>query len=285
MLQSELPPPHVQEEASALLRAQGIRAYSQVERLLGWRSIRGMTTKEMACQLGIKDHQLKYLIRRKEIGERQRKLNAAKKEARGMDLVEYQSTELGFRISAPLNWKVTIDGYQSEKDLARTIDIVYQEYLRTLPETRLSKADFRSLAYRSFDAYKFGVPAEKVGTFSAAPLNALGDIGLDVVKIRFDSPIRDSNDLFELDRRPQEEVFWGGRPTRKVRVDGMLGTRYYFIPHGLSAHTGDWLKYSNLYLVDRNIGWIISCTCEARFFDKYKPVFERVALSFERSRG
>jgi len=155
--------------------------------------------------------------------------------------------------------------------------------LKTHPDPLLSRNDFRALADRNFDALKFGVSAEKVGAFNAVPLSTLGDVSLDVVKIEFDSPIADPIELYELDKRPQEEVMWGNRPSRKVNVDGMSGIKYYFIPYGLSANSAHWLKYYNLYLVDGNMGWIISCMCEVRFFVKYKPIFDKMVLSFERS--
>ena len=274
---------HIREEAIQLLRSQGYRALSQVEKLLDWDSDFGMTNKAMAYQLGLKDHQLKYLIFRKEIREREKKKNIARKEVRTINLVEYQSTSLGFKITAPRDWRICVDGYQSEKEIAKTIDIIYKEYLKTVSKPRLSRNDFRFLADRNFDALKFGVSAEKVGAFSAVPLSTLGDVGLDVVKIEFDSPIADSIELYELDKRSQEDVMWGNRPSRKVNVDGMPGIKYYFVPYGLSANTTHWLKYYNLYLADGNMGWIISCMCEVRFFVKYKPIFEKIVLSFERS--
>jgi hypothetical protein len=118
----------------------------------------------------------------------------------------------------------------------------------------------------------------ELGLFTVSSSGSDDSPGADIVKLRLTKFIT-ALELYKMDKPLSEHALTGNRSKWGVDVDGLHGEKYYYIP----AIRDIWLpKVVNVYLTDGDEGWIISCSCKAKAFDHYKPVFERIINSFQR---
>lgn len=120
------------------------------------------------------------------------------------------------------------------------------------------------------------------GFFNASYPNNENYLCADVTKLKLTEAIN-ALELYKLDKPLPEDVPSGSRPSRGIIVDGLHGVKYFFIfDTGETNIQSDMTKFLNIYLAENDEGWIISCSCKAEVFNKYKPVFERIIGSFRR---
>jgi|GEM_PF-1857771 len=90
-------------------------------------------------------------------------------------------------------------------------------------------------------------------------------------------------ELYQLDKATRPLALTGSRPWRGIIVDGLRGEKYYY-GNGwwgrLRGGVGS--MHLSVYLVDGPTGWIISCSCSAPFFERWKRTFVRIIESFHR---
>jgi len=119
----------------------------------------------------------------------------------------------------------------------------------------------------------------EVGYFEASPSNDEDYPSVEVTKlklIRSMTPL----ELYQLDKPSPEAVPWGNRPSKGIVVDGLQGVKYYYIYD--CGERDDNTQFFNVYLTEEQTGWIISCSCVARAFPKYKNIFTTIIGSFRR---
>jgi hypothetical protein len=121
------------------------------------------------------------------------------------------------------------------------------------------------------------------GYFEASHPNDDNYPSAEVTKLNLSEPLN-ALELYKLDKPLSESVPSGSRPSRGMTVDGLHGVKYFFIFNtGETNIERDMTQFLNVYLVENDEGWIISCSCKAGAFNKYKPVFERIIGSFRRT--
>lgn len=126
-----------------------------------------------------------------------------------------------------------------------------------------------------------------IGLLQVAPSDNENEdeINIDVTKLRLTSPLT-AFDLYELDKQPSEAVPWGNRPSKGIVVDGLQGVLYYYL-FDTGDPSSEFPVFLNVYLTEKNEGWIISCSCKYgdsyfKTFKKNKPIFKRIVNSFRR---
>lgn len=120
------------------------------------------------------------------------------------------------------------------------------------------------------------------GLFEASHPNSEDAPSVEVTKLKLTKPMT-ALELYQLDKPPPEHVPTGSRPSKGIDVDGLHGVKYYYVfDTGDTRKIWEMPKFFNIYLVDNDTGWIISCSCKDEAFKNYKPVFERIIGSFRR---
>jgi len=90
-------------------------------------------------------------------------------------------------------------------------------------------------------------------------------------------------ELYQLDKPSPEEVPQGIRPSKGITVDGLQGVKYYYIyDTGETRNMAEMTKFFNVYLIEEQTGWIITCSCLTKVFPKYKEIFTKIISSFRR---
>ena len=121
------------------------------------------------------------------------------------------------------------------------------------------------------------------GYFEVSHPNDDNYLSAEVTKLKLTEPLN-ALELYKLDKPLSECVPSGSRPSRGITVDGLHGVKYFFLfDTGETNIQSDMTKFLNVYLAENDEGWIISCSCKAEVFNKYKPVFERIIGSFRRT--
>jgi len=313
----------VRSKALELLRSQGWKALRDVEKMLGWESNFGMINYRMATQLGIKEHQLKYLLYRRERQEEGRQRRKAKKAARDLELTTYTSSKLKFVISYPVGWTATTDALHTESE-GVDVEKVYEAFKKELPNFEMTLEEFRKEVEEpeyekdlsAEEAYKRLLDREgddvvsfpefkkifeqdllqrkqteekmaqlaqmELGLFHACPPDSEDDVNVEVAKLSLSRPMT-AMELYELHKPPYQWVPIGNRPSKGIDVDGLYGVKYYYIFNtGETDKMWEMPKFFNVYLVENDEGWIISCSCIEMAFINHKPIFERIIDSFRR---
>jgi hypothetical protein len=120
------------------------------------------------------------------------------------------------------------------------------------------------------------------GYFEASPPDDENYPSVEVTKLnltRSMSPL----ELYQLDKLSHEEALQGIRPSKEITVDGLQGVKYYCIyDTGETRNETEMPKYFNVYLIEEQTGWIITCSCLTKVFSKYKEVFTKIISSFRR---
>ncbi len=120
------------------------------------------------------------------------------------------------------------------------------------------------------------------GYFEALPPDDENYPSVEVTKLNLSrsmSPL----ELYQLDKPNPEAVPWGNRPSKGITVDGLQGVKYYYIfDTGETRNMAEMPQFFNVYLIEEQAGWIISCSCLARIFPKYKKIFTKIVSSFHR---
>ena len=156
------------------LRSKGYRALSEVERMLGWDKVYGITNYILAKKLGVTENQIKYMLFAKEYREEAKSRRVANNYSKVIEFANYHSTEQDFSISYPKEWVVTADEqYQEEYVLFSNGDNEF--------------------------------PKIELGLFQVCHPNENDEYCAmaEVVKLKFVSPIS-ALELFKLDKPPHE---------------------------------------------------------------------------------
>src|SRR3972149_2944321 len=84
-------------------------------------------------------------------------------------------------------------------------------------------------------------------------------------------------ELYQLDKPSPEEVSQGIRPSKGITLDGLQGVKYYYIyDTGETRNMAEMTKFFNVYLIEEQTGWIITCSCLTKVFPKYKEIFTKI---------
>ncbi len=122
----------------------------------------------------------------------------------------------------------------------------------------------------------------EVGYFEVSPPDDKDYPSVKVTKLKLTRSMTPL-ELYQLDKPNSEVVSWGNRPSKGIIVDGLQGIKYYYIfDTGETRNMNDMPQFFNVYLIENEIGWIISCSCIARAFPRYKEIFTRIIGSFHR---
>ena len=90
-------------------------------------------------------------------------------------------------------------------------------------------------------------------------------------------------ELYQLDKPSPEGVPQGIHPSKGITVDGLQGVKYYYIyDTGETRNMAEMTKFFNVYLIEEQTGWIITCSCLTKVFPKYKEIFTKIISSFRR---
>lgn len=120
------------------------------------------------------------------------------------------------------------------------------------------------------------------GYFEASPLDDKDYPSVEITKLKLTRSITPL-ELYKLDKPNPEVVPWGNHPSKGIKVDSLQGIKYYYIfDTGETRNMNDMPKFFNVYLIEDEIGWIISCSCIARAFPRYKEIFTHIIGSFHR---
>jgi len=120
------------------------------------------------------------------------------------------------------------------------------------------------------------------GYLEASPLIDKDYPSAEVTKLKLTRPMTPL-ELYQLDKPSPEAVPWGNRPSKGITVDGLQGVKYYYIfDTGEIRNMNDMTEFFNVYLTEGQTGWIISCSCIARAYPKYKGIFITIIDSFRR---
>lgn len=120
------------------------------------------------------------------------------------------------------------------------------------------------------------------GYFEASPPDDENYSSVEVTKLKLTRSMTPL-ELYQLDKPSPEAVPWGNRPSKGITVDGLQGIKYYYIfDTGETRNMSDMPQFFNVYLTEGQTGWIISCSCIARAFSKYKGIFITIIDSFRR---
>lgn len=122
----------------------------------------------------------------------------------------------------------------------------------------------------------------EVGYFEASPPNDEDYPSVEVTQLKLIRPVTPL-ELYQLDKPSSEAVPWGNRPSKGITVDGLQGVKYYYIfDTGETRNMTEMPQFFNVYLTEGQMGWIISCSCTARAFSKYKGIFITIIDNFRR---
>lgn len=294
-------------QAVNLLREKGRLAWRDVEKLMGWEGPVSVTHRVMARQLGITEGQLKHLLWRLDLREREKQARISESNARHIAFSTHFSRELGFSISLPAGWCVITDTQEVSRLAQTQLEYVRRTkpgkkptrgwaYARTAEDGSirpLTEVEEVEKAKREFDecvadAERYArLEQMTTGLFQAELPTGDDAAFMEVTKLRLHSPVT-ALQLYTFDKHPPEMVPWGSRPSTGMVVDGLLGVVYYFM-----MDTGDATQeqpvFFNVYLAERNEGWVLSCQCRYgdfyfKTFRTYKPIFKRIIGSFRRFR-
>ena len=122
----------------------------------------------------------------------------------------------------------------------------------------------------------------EVGYFEVSSPDDDNYPSVEVTKLKLTRPMTPL-ELYQLDKPNPEDVPWGNRPSKGIIVDGLQGIKYYYIfDTGETRNMSEMPQFFNVYLTEEEVGWIISCSCIARAFPRYKEIFTRIIGSFHR---
>jgi hypothetical protein len=120
------------------------------------------------------------------------------------------------------------------------------------------------------------------GYFEASSPDDENYPSVEVTKLRL-TRIMTPLELYQLDKPRPEAVPWGNRPSKGITVNGLQGIKYYYIfDTGETRNMSEMPQFFNIYLTEGQTGWIISCSCLAKVFPKYKEIFTKIISSFRR---
>lgn len=240
-----------------------------------------------------------------------------KKKGEKVEYVGYTSSRLRFSISIPSDWRVHTDRLEVEPGPSQ--EEVYEVFRQTFPDSTMSLEDFKKAgkpptaeeAYEELseeektlvrfpefkEQYEWEQEQEREkerkraeliqieGYFGASSSTDKDDYpSVEVTRLKLTRPMTPL-ELYQLDKPGPDPIAvpWGNRPSKGVIVDGLQGVKYYYIFNtGETRYTAEMPKFFNVYLAEGQIGWIISCSCIARAFSKYKSIFTTIVDSFRR---
>jgi len=120
------------------------------------------------------------------------------------------------------------------------------------------------------------------GYFEASPPDDENYPSVEVTKLNLSrsmSPL----ELYQLDKPNPEAVPWGNRPSKGISVDSLQGVKYYYIlDTGETRNMAEMPQFFNVYLIEEQAGYIITCSCLTKVFPKYKEIFTKIITSFRR---
>jgi len=123
----------------------------------------------------------------------------------------------------------------------------------------------------------------ELGYFEVSPYDKKDDLFVEVTKLKLTRPMTPL-ELYQLDKPNPEVVPWGNRPSMGITVDNLHGIKYYYILDiGETRVITEMPRFFNIYLTENKLGWIISCSCKAGVFRKYKPIFTHIVSRFRRT--
>lgn len=246
---------------------EGYRGLQRVEALIGKGELRNYA--QLADVLGVSESRIKYLIFRKERLAESKARNLNRKASKKVELVARSCDSLSFEISLPDDWRMQAPHTFAEE----------------LHEIENLRGEFKKLDYnidREFLAKtmlawseRLGEAPSEISIVTAEQSELLAMTTIEVYKVNFSKPVS-ALDFYNQDKLPAEEVRWGNRPGRVAKVDNMETVKYYYCQDRGSP------KVCNLYMVEGNIGWLVSAFCKLDHFEDYKFIFERIQKSFRR---
>ncbi len=118
-----------------------------------------------------------------------------------------------------------------------------------------------------------------IGYFEASPPENEDFVSVEVSKIKLKRPMHPL-ELYRLDKPDPSDNAVGSRPSKPIIVDRLEAIRYYYIPHRYGDEEPN--KFFVIYLTEGLIGYIISYSCIAKSFPKYKKLFYSIVQSFKR---
>jgi len=120
------------------------------------------------------------------------------------------------------------------------------------------------------------------GYFEASPPDDNNYPSVEVTKLNLTRSMNPL-ELYQLDKLSYEEALQRIRPSKEITVDGLQGVKYYCIYDiGETRNETEMPKYFNVYLIEEQTGWIITCSCLTKVFPKYKEIFTQIITSFHR---
>lgn len=120
------------------------------------------------------------------------------------------------------------------------------------------------------------------GYFEASPSDDDNYPSVEVTKLNLTRSISPL-ELYQLDKLSSDEALQRIRPSKGITVDGLQGVKYYYIyDTGETRNETEMAKYFNVYLIEEQTGWIITCSCLTKVFPKYKEIFTKIITSFRR---
>jgi len=169
-----LAPPEIRDAALNLLRSQGYRALSDVEKMLRLEGPSAVKDRRMAQKLGISKDQLIYLMFRDEYRKLAKKRREAAKKARTIDHITHKSVALGFTVSYPPDWVICDHRITAETEIVPILpyqvsaEEAYNEMLHSIRSSVISEGCFQALyekdkveAYREFFKGCPGTPSDE----------------------------------------------------------------------------------------------------------------------------
>ncbi len=226
----------------AVLRSRGRHALEEVETQLGLGGRVSPPLSLIASRLGIKYHQLRYLLWREYRSEQDRRLRAARRQVSSIAGSIVTSEKLGFRIWLPEGWKVVVDVDDYEEE----------------PEGQ-------NVGWQS-------------GHWQAEPLDE-HDVNASTEVSKFEDRRPTTTHEFYLAQRPSREYLeWATRPPATFRADGLEAIRFYC----LWAGTEEPAYQFSAYMADHRTGWIIECWMASTKTSETRPLFQRIVSSFRR---
>lgn len=122
----------------------------------------------------------------------------------------------------------------------------------------------------------------ELGYFEASPANDEDYLSVEVTKLKLTRAMTPL-ELYQLDKPIPEVLPWGNRPSKGITVDSLQGIKYYYVfDTGETRNMAEMPRFFNVYLTEMDVGWIISCSCKAGAFPKYKGIFTTIVGSFRR---
>ena len=122
----------------------------------------------------------------------------------------------------------------------------------------------------------------KEGYFEASPPDDKDSPFVEVTKLKLTRPMTPL-ELYQLVEPYPDAESWGNRFPKGITVDGLQGIKYnYKFNIGKLLYMAELPQSFIVYLTDKQVGWIISCSCLVKAFPKYKGIFTKIISSFHR---